>query len=168
MQTKVRPGAAGAPGAVTARPHVPGACVRETMRPSATIDRGGHGSLSDGSETSETTRFVLFAVKHDATYWTPHTVAREIALHDLLDAPSEEELAAFRDRVLRSLVGRAAERFWASDAVTPARAAAIRSACRALRDLTIDVFAETAAEASAKPATDPPAPSTGNRARPPS
>jgi hypothetical protein len=104
--------------------------------------------MSNGQKNVNTTRFVLIAARHEAAYWTPETVARELHTQGLLDSPSEVELGAFRDEVLRGLVGRAAEKFWASDAVTPANAAAIRSACKALHELTIDVFAETAAEST--------------------
>jgi hypothetical protein len=106
--------------------------------------------MSGGLQGGSVTRFVLIAAKRDASYWTPSTVARELYLHDLLDEQSEPGLGAFRDEVLRALVGRAGERFWASDAVTPSAAAAIRSACQALHGLTIDVYTETAA------ATEPP------------
>lgn len=111
--------------------------------------------MTDGVQGGKTTRFVLIAVKHEAAYWTPHTVAQAIHRHGLLESPSEEGLSAFRDEVLRGLVGRAAERFWASDAVTPAKAAAIRSACRALHDLTGEALAEAFAEASPTAATEP-------------
>jgi hypothetical protein len=91
-----------------------------------------------------TTQFVLLAVKRDAGYWTPETIAQELYRQGLIDSASEAEFGAFRDAVLRGLVGRAAERFWASDAVTPTKAAAIRSACQALHDVTLDVLVETA------------------------
>ena len=92
------------------------------------------------------TQFVLIAVKREAAYWTPRTIAQELFKNDILASPSEAELAAFAETVLRGLVGRSAEKFWASDAVTPPRAAAIRSACRALNSLTVDLFAEAVAE----------------------
>ncbi len=93
-----------------------------------------------------TTPFILLAVKHDAAYWTPETIARAVAEGGLLEPQSEEELAEFRDEVLRDLVGKAAERFWANDAVTPARAAAIRAACRALHDVTLAGFVAATAQ----------------------
>ena len=102
--------------------------------------------MSDRSGAGTTTQFVLLAVKHDAAYWTPRTVAQELHKHDLLASPSEVELEAFTKTVLGGLVGRAAEKFWASDAVTATNAAAIRSACRALHHLTLDEFAEAVAE----------------------
>lgn len=122
-------------------------------------------AMSDGSQIGKTTQFVLIAAKQEAAYWKPNTVARAICLHDLLPSPSEETLAAFRDEVLRSLVGRAAEKFWASDAVTPAKAAAIRSACRALHDLTIDVLVETAAETSPEATAEPSPRATGRTSK---
>lgn len=106
--------------------------------------------MSEGAQSGKTTRFVLIAVKHEAAYWTPYTVAEAIHSHGLLESPSEDELGAFRDEVLRGLVGRAAERFWASDAVTPPKAAAIRSACRALHDLTAETLAEVFAAAGSQ------------------
>lgn len=93
-----------------------------------------------------TTRFVLIAVKHDAAYWTPQTVAQELFRQQLLVSPSEAELETFAKTVLGGLVGRAAEKFWASDAVTPTKAAAIRAACRALSSLTPDEFGAAVAE----------------------
>ena len=108
--------------------------------------------MSDADRNRAIVQFILIAAKRDAAYWTPRTIAREIHLHDLLDSPSEETLAAFRDGVLRGLVGKAAEKFWASDAVTASGAASIRSACRALNDLTIDEYTnETTGDSS--PAT---------------
>ena len=97
-------------------------------------------------------QFVLIAVKHDAAYWTHRTIARELYKHDLLASPSEVELEAFSKTVLEGLVGRAAEKFWASDAVTPENASAIRAACRALHGLTLDEFAEAVAEVDAEAA----------------
>ena len=111
--------------------------------------------MSETSKAGRTTQFVLVAVKHEAAYWTPRTIAAEICRRGMLEDRSEEGLSAFRDEVLRGLVGRAAEKFWASDAVTPAKAAAIRSACRALNDLTADILAETAAELGSETAGDP-------------
>ena len=102
--------------------------------------------MSDGSRAGTTTQFVLIAVKHDAAYWTPRTIAQELYKHNLLASPSEVELEAFSKSVLQGLVGRAAERFWASEAVTATKAAAIRSACRALHRLTLDEFAGAVAE----------------------
>jgi len=102
--------------------------------------------MSDGLQASTTTQFVLIAVKHDAAYWTPQTIARELYKQNLLASPSEVELEAFSKTVLEGLVGRAAERFWASDAVTATKAAAIRSACRALHGLTLDEFEGAVAE----------------------
>jgi hypothetical protein len=104
--------------------------------------------MNDGLQKGTTTRFVLIAVKHEAGYWTPRTIAEAIHANDLLDPRSEEGLALFRDGVLRGLVGRAAEKFWASDALTPPKAAAIRSACQALHGLTIEVFEEVASESA--------------------
>jgi hypothetical protein len=104
--------------------------------------------MTEGSQAGRTTRFVLISVKHDAGYWTPDTIARELMLKDMLVSPSEAELDEFRDEVLGGLVGRAAEKFWASDAVTPANAAAIRAACRALHSLTLEVFEQVAGELS--------------------
>ena len=109
--------------------------------------------MSDGVGAGTTTQFVLIAVKHDAAYWTPHTIARELYKLDLLVSPSEVELEAFSKTVLEGLVGRAAEKFWASDAVTPANAAAIRSACRALHGLTLDEFTAAVAEVDAEDAS---------------
>ena len=102
--------------------------------------------MSDGLREGKTTQFVLIAVKHDAAYWTPRTIARELYKHNLLASPSEVELEAFSKTVLEGLVGRAAEKFWASDAVTATNAAAIRSACRALHRLTLDEFVAAVAE----------------------
>ena len=102
--------------------------------------------MSEGLGAGNTTQFVLLAVKHDAAYWTPHTIAQELYTRKLLASPSEVELEAFSKSVLGGLVGRAAERFWASDAVTPPKAAAIRSACRALHGLTLEEFAAAVAE----------------------
>jgi hypothetical protein len=93
-----------------------------------------------------TTQFVLIAVKHDAAYWTPQTIAQELYKQEVLASPSEAELETLTKTVLGGLVGRAAEKFWASDAVTPTKAAAIRSACRALSSLTPDEFASAVAE----------------------
>ena len=115
-------------------------------------DPGRQDDMND-VQPSNTTRFVLLAVRHDATYWTPHTIAKAIVQRELLDSPSDEELATFRDNVLRGLVGKAAEKFWASDAVTPQKAAAIRSACKALHELTIDVLHEAAGELRSGAAT---------------
>jgi len=86
--------------------------------------------MTDTVPVKTTTQFVLLSVKHDAAYWSPATMAQ--AVHDLglLEAPTEDALAAFTDAVLHALIGKAAERFWASDAVTPTRAASIRAACR--------------------------------------
>jgi len=95
---------------------------------------------------NKTTQFVLIAVKHDAAYWTPRSIAQELYTRELLTSPSEAELEAFSKDVLSGLVGRAAEKFWASDAVTPPKAAAIRSACRALHSLTPAEFATAVAE----------------------
>jgi hypothetical protein len=111
--------------------------------------------MSSGVQVGNTTRFVLIAVKHEAAYWTPQTIARELRTNELLDDPTEAGLAVYRDEVLRGLVGRAAERFWASDAVTPSRAAAIRSACKALHELTIDVYSETASDPDSEPSATP-------------
>lgn len=97
----------------------------------------------------KTTQFVLIAVKHDAAYWTPRTIAQELYTRELLSSPSEAELEAFSKDVLSGLVGRAAEKFWASDAVTATKAAAIRSACRALHGLTVEEFAAAVAELDA-------------------
>src|SRR6266446_3715069 len=102
--------------------------------------------MSDGLRAGTTTQFVLIAVKQDGAYWTPRTIAQELYKHKLLASPTEAELEAFSKTVLEGLVGRAAEKFWASDAVTAANAAAIRSACRALHRLTLDEFAEAVAE----------------------
>jgi hypothetical protein len=102
--------------------------------------------MSEGVQTGSTTQFVLLAVKHDAAYWTPHTLAQELHTSNLLASPSEAELEDFTKTVLGSLVGRAAEKFWASDAVTPRNAAAIRSACGALHRLTFDEFTAAVAE----------------------
>jgi hypothetical protein len=99
--------------------------------------------MTDGVQKSVTTQFVLIAVKHEAAYWTPETIAHELAAQGLPLPASEVELDAFREEVLRGLVGRAAEKFWASDAVTPAKAAAIRSACQALHNLTVAALAPT-------------------------
>jgi hypothetical protein len=101
---------------------------------------------------ANTTQFVLIAVKRDAAYWTPRTIARELHEHKMLASPSEVELEAFSKAVLGGLVGRAAEKFWASDAVTPAKAAAIRSACRALHSLTPDEFAAAVADTDSEDA----------------
>ena len=89
-----------------------------------------------------TKRFVVLAAQREAAYWTPITITRELRSRDMLDVDSYAELVIFRDAILKDLVGRAAERFWASDAVTPSRAASIRSACRALHDLTIETLEE--------------------------
>jgi hypothetical protein len=102
---------------------------------------------NEAPKISRTTQFVLLAVKHDASYWAPPTLASELAQLGVLPEASIESLDAFRDEVLRSLVGRAAERFWASDAVTATNAAAIRAACQALHTLTVEVYAEALAEA---------------------
>jgi hypothetical protein len=102
--------------------------------------------MSDGLRAGNTTQFVLIAVKHDAAYWTPHTIALELYKHKMLASPSQVELEAFSKAVLEGLVGRAAEKFWASDAVTPNKAASIRSACRALHRLTLDEFTGAVAE----------------------
>jgi hypothetical protein len=102
--------------------------------------------MAEDAGAGNTTRFVLIAVKHDAAYWTPQTIAQELYRQELLASPSEAELEAFAKTVLGGLVGRAAEKFWASDAVTPTKAAAIRSACRALNSLTPDEFAAAVAE----------------------
>ena len=102
--------------------------------------------MPDGLQAGTTTQFVLIAVKHEAAYWTPRTIAQELYTRDLLPSPSEAELEDFSKSVLAGLVGRAAEKFWASDAVTPRNAAAIRSACRALHSLTLDEFTEAVAE----------------------
>jgi hypothetical protein len=106
--------------------------------------------MSDGVGVGGTTQFVLIAVKHDAAYWTPRTIAQELYKQKLLASPSEDELEGFSKTVLRGLVGRAAEKFWASEAVTPPRAAAIRSACRALHRLTLDEFTAAVAELDAE------------------
>jgi hypothetical protein len=105
--------------------------------------------MSDGSGVGATTQFVLIAVRHDAAYWTPHTIAQELYKNTLLASPSQDELEAFSNSVLRGLVGRAAEKFWASEAVTATKAAAIRSACRALHRLTLDEFTAAVAELDA-------------------
>jgi hypothetical protein len=102
--------------------------------------------MSDGLGAGTTTQFVLIAVKHDAAYWTPRTIAQELYKHNLLASPSEDDLEAFSKTVLQGLVGRAAEKFWASEAVTATKAAAIRSACRALHRLTLEEFAAAVAE----------------------
>ena len=102
--------------------------------------------MSEDAGAGTTTRFVLIAVKHDAAYWTPQTIAQELHRQEMLSSPSEAELEAFAKTVLGGLVGRAAEKFWASDAVTPTKAAAIRSACRALSSLTPAEFAAAVAE----------------------
>jgi hypothetical protein len=106
--------------------------------------------MSDGLREGKTTQFVLIAVTHDAAYWTPRTIARELYKHNLLASPSEVELEAFSKTVLEGLVGRVAEKFWASDAVTATNAAAIRSACRALHRLTLDEFVAAVAELEAE------------------
>ena len=93
-------------------------------------------------QSAYTKPFVLIAVKHEAGYWTPVTIAEELRLHGMLNSLSAEELEGFRKEILKDLVGRSAERFWASDAITTARAISIRAACRALHDLTIDTLAE--------------------------
>jgi hypothetical protein len=102
--------------------------------------------MSEGVPTGNTTQFVLIAVKHDAAYWTPRTIAQELYKRNMLASPSQTELETFSKTVLEGLVGRAAEKFWASDAVTPKKAAAIRSACRALHRLTLDEFTGAVAE----------------------
>lgn len=102
--------------------------------------------MTGSARGGNTTKFVLLAVRREAAYWTPATVATELCLRELVDPSSQEALDGFRDEVLRGLVGRAAERFWASDAVTPANAAAIRSACQALHNLTLEQLAQTASE----------------------
>lgn len=106
--------------------------------------------MADGLQAGATTQFVLIAVKHEAEYWTPRTIAQELHTQNLLASPSEAELEAFSKSVLAGLVGRAAEKFWASDAVTPRKAAAIRSACRALHGLTLDEFTGAVAELDAE------------------
>ena len=111
--------------------------------------------MSEGVQTGSTTQFVLLAVKHDAAYWTPHTLAQELYAQNLLDSPSEDDLEAFAKTVLGGLVGRAAEKFWASDAVTPRNAAAIRSACGALHRLTLDEFTAAVAELNTEAASSP-------------
>jgi hypothetical protein len=102
--------------------------------------------MSEDVGAGNTTQFVLIAVKQDAAYWTPRTIAQELYKQKMLASPSEVELEAFAKTVLGGLVGRAAEKFWASDAVTPPKAAAIRSACRALHSLTPAEFATAVAE----------------------
>jgi len=111
--------------------------------------------MSEGVQTGSTTQFVLLAVKHDAAYWTPHTLAQELHTHNLLASPSEDELEAFAKMVLGGLVGRAAEKFWASDAVTPRNAAAIRSACGALHRLTLDELTAAVAEMNTEGSSSP-------------
>jgi hypothetical protein len=98
------------------------------------------------SSNGDTGKFVLIAVKRDAAYWTPETIAREIYVSGMFDSRGEIGLDAFRDRILERLVGRSGERFWANDAITPKRAAAIRSACHALHQLTAERFNEITAE----------------------
>jgi hypothetical protein len=122
--------------------------------------------MNESTQGGKTTRFVLIAVKRDAAYWTPQTIAREIQLQQMLDSPSEAALGAFRDEVVQGLVGRQAEKFWASDAVTASNAAAIRSACQALHNLTIEVLAQTAAELNPKPPTEAAAKQTRRKNRP--
>jgi hypothetical protein len=111
--------------------------------------------MPDGLQASTTTQFVLIAVKHEAAYWTPRTIAQELYTHNLLASPSEAELEAFSKSVLGGLVGRAAEKFWASDAVTPRNAAAIRSACNALHRLTLDEFSGAVAEMNTESSSSP-------------
>jgi hypothetical protein len=106
--------------------------------------------MPDGLQAGTTTQFVLIAVKHEAEYWSPRTIAQELYTHNLLASPSEAELEAFSKSVLGGLVGRAAEKFWASDAVTTRNAAAIRSACVALHRLTLDEFVGAVAELDPK------------------
>ena len=98
--------------------------------------------MSGGFQKAFTTQFVLVAVKHEASYWTPATIIAALAEKELLVEPSEEELVEFRDGILKALVGKQAERFWASDALTPAKAAAIRAACKALHEVTLDTYSE--------------------------
>jgi hypothetical protein len=98
------------------------------------------------SSNGDTGKFVLIAVKRDAAYWTPETIAREIYVSGMFDSRGEISLGTFRDRILERLVGRSGERFWANDAITPSRAAAIRSACQALHKLTAEIFSEVIAE----------------------
>jgi hypothetical protein len=97
-------------------------------------------------ETADTGKFVLLAVQHDAPYWTPSTIAREVNLKGLLTPESEADLSAYRDEILKRLVGRNAEKFWANDAITPSRAASIRSAIQALHQLTLETFREAIEE----------------------
>jgi hypothetical protein len=93
-------------------------------------------------QNADTGKFVLIAVQHEAGYWTPRTIAREVYLNGLLAPESDASLNAFRDEILKLLVGRAAEKFWANDAITPSRAVAIRAACQALHQLTLETFQE--------------------------
>jgi hypothetical protein len=111
------------------------------------IRRGLRPKLYLGSvQKADTGKFVLIAVQQNAQYWTPRTIGREVYLNGLLAPQSEAGLNAFRDEILKRLVGRGAEKFWANDAITPSRAAAIRSACQALHQLTLETFQEAIEE----------------------
>jgi hypothetical protein len=111
--------------------------------------------MSDGERNGDTAKFVLIAVKHEAAYWTPQTIAQEICLNGLFDSEAEISLTDFRDGILKRLVGRSGEKFWSNDAITPARAAAIRSACQALHELTVERFSEITAEMASKSPSNP-------------
>jgi hypothetical protein len=122
------------------------------------IRRGLQPKVYLGSvQTTDTGKFVLIAVRHEAQYWTPHTIAREVYANGLLAPQSEADLSAFRDEILRGLVGRRAEKFWANDSITPARAAAIRSACQGLHQLTLETFQEAIEKGAPDNSSDSPA-----------